>query len=167
MTVNGGHGTVETVTRDANGRFTVGNKAALGSAGGGSRPGKKRLPKVTEIESVLPLTEREQFIKDQFELAQSGESPAMAAFFMDRFMPAHKPTLPPVQLPDDIDHSDPISVISGVLKAIGAGNIPPDVGKELIGAIQSLVETATQLQLGPQLVEMQESLAKMLESKGR
>ena len=143
-----------------NTRFKPGHTPAhKGKVLGPRKPKAMATARANMFDQVITEEEQQRFLQQCWHDACNGDE-TMKMFFAERLRPAHKPTLPPVRLPEH-DSSDPVSVCSATLAALGDGAVTPDQAAAILSAVESLVATAQGVTLGDELAQLSKTIEDM------
>lgn len=96
--------------------------------------------------------------KKVLEAAEGGDMQA-CRLVMERLIPALKPTSDPVRF--ELDESDLPAAAKSILRAVAAGELPPDQGKALIDALASVSRVIEVAELQKALEELSAKVEEM------
>ncbi|MNJ29128.1 hypothetical protein D3C77_236870 [compost metagenome] len=141
------HEPVDQLERGERGRFKKGH-----SGNPGGRSGQTQAIRAKLAEGADAVT------KKVLAAAKKGDMQA-CRLILERLVPPVKATAEPVQF--DLDDSDLPSAAKSILRAIAAGDLPPDQGRHLIEAISAVAKVIEVEELEKAVEELRERIEEM------
>lgn len=141
------HEPVDQPERGERGRFKKGH-----SGNPGGRSGQTQAIRAKLAEGADAVT------KKVLAAAKKGDMQA-CRLILERLVPPIKATAEPVQF--DLDDSDLPSAAKSILRAIAAGDLPPDQGRHLIEAISAVAKVIEVEELEKAVEELRERIEEM------
>lgn len=141
------HESVNPPERGARGQFKKGH-----SGNPGGRSGQTQAIRAKLAEGADAVT------KKVLSAAKKGDMQA-CRLILERLVPPVKPTAEPVQF--ELDDSDLPSAARSILRAIAAGELPPDQGRHLIEAISAVAKVIEVEELEKAVEELRERIEEM------
>ncbi|MFY1030858.1 DUF5681 domain-containing protein [Pseudomonas asiatica] len=133
--------------RRSNGTFA---KGASGNPGG--RSGQTQAIRARLAEGADAVT------KKVMAAARNGDMQA-CRLILERLVPPIKPTAEPVQF--ELDDTNLPSAAKSILRAIAAGNIPPDQGRHLIEGLSAVARVIEVAELEKAVEELRQQVEEM------
>lgn len=134
------------------GRANAGQWVPGQSGNPGGRSGQTQAIRAKLAEGADAVT------KKVLAAAKKGDMQA-CRLILERLVPPVKPTSEPVQF--ELDDSDLPSAAKSILRAIAAGELPPDQGRHLIEAISAVAKVIEVEELEKAVEELRERIEEM------
>lgn len=140
-------GSPKSTQRRGNGTFAPGHSGNPGGRSGQTQAIRARLAEGAEAVTRKVLA-----------AAKKGDMQA-CRLILERLVPPVKPIAEPVQF--NLDDSDLPSAAKSILRAIAAGELPPDQGRHLIEAISSVAKVIEVEELQKAVEDLREQIEEM------